>query len=206
MTTGTVMPLPFWSLVRSLNWETNCPMFTPCWPSAGPTGGAGVAAPPGTWSLIWAVTCFAIVLLRIADWRLQIGDCRMVFQSAISNLQSAILLCGFHLPVLELDRHGPAEDGQLDAHLPLGLEQLLDLALHAGEGAVADAHPVAAVEPRLLRDRRLARRDGAEHPIDFLLLHRLRRDVHSAAHEVAHARGLAEEIQNAIVVLHLAHQ
>ena len=26
--------------------------FTPCWPSAGPTGGLGLAAPAGTWSLI----------------------------------------------------------------------------------------------------------------------------------------------------------
>src|SRR5436305_11219846 len=58
MTTGKVTPR--WSLVRSLNCETNCPMLTPCWPSAGPTGGAGVAVPPGTCSLICAVTAFAI--------------------------------------------------------------------------------------------------------------------------------------------------
>ena len=45
ITTGTVMPRL--SLVRSLNCCTNCPMLTPCWPSAGPTGGAGVACPPG---------------------------------------------------------------------------------------------------------------------------------------------------------------
>ena len=45
MTTGIVMPRI--SLVRSLNCDTNWPMFTPCWPSAGPTGGAGVAEPPG---------------------------------------------------------------------------------------------------------------------------------------------------------------
>src|SRR3982751_914100 len=58
MTMGTVIPLR--SLVWSLNCLTNMPMFTPCWPSAGPTGGAGVACPPGHCNLICAVTCFAI--------------------------------------------------------------------------------------------------------------------------------------------------
>ena len=33
-------------------------MFTPCCPSAGPTGGAGFAAPAGTWSLTSAVILF----------------------------------------------------------------------------------------------------------------------------------------------------
>ena len=34
-------------LVRSLNSLVNAAMFTPCWPRAGPTGGAGVALPAG---------------------------------------------------------------------------------------------------------------------------------------------------------------
>src|SRR6516164_4072295 len=59
MTTGTVMPRM--SLVASLKRCTNWPMLTPCWPSAGPTGGAGVACPPGHCSLIWAFTSRAIV-------------------------------------------------------------------------------------------------------------------------------------------------
>src|SRR5215212_8864636 len=54
------MVMPFISLDRSLNSETNLPMLTPCWPRAGPTGGAGVAWPPGHCSLIWAVTCLAM--------------------------------------------------------------------------------------------------------------------------------------------------
>src|SRR3954454_418303 len=55
------MIVPFISLVFSLNCITNWPIFTPCWPSAGPTGGAGVAWPPGHWSLTFAVITFAIV-------------------------------------------------------------------------------------------------------------------------------------------------
>ena len=53
--------VPFISLVRSLNCMTNWPMLTPCWPRAGPTGGAGVAWPPGHWSLTFAVITLAIV-------------------------------------------------------------------------------------------------------------------------------------------------
>lgn len=46
MTTGMIMPASFW--VRSLNSLQKPGMFTPCWPSAGPIGGAGVALAAGT--------------------------------------------------------------------------------------------------------------------------------------------------------------
>src|SRR5215208_365585 len=42
------------ALKRWMNW----PGFTPCWPKAGPIGGAGVAVPPGAWSLNWTVISF----------------------------------------------------------------------------------------------------------------------------------------------------
>src|SRR5918998_2416528 len=38
--------------VLALNALQNSMMLTPCWPSAGPMGGAGLAFPAGTWSLI----------------------------------------------------------------------------------------------------------------------------------------------------------
>src|SRR5262245_50675456 len=56
MTTG-MMRSPCCA-VRALNSLQNCMMFTPCWPSAGPTGGEGLALPAGTWSLMNAVTFF----------------------------------------------------------------------------------------------------------------------------------------------------
>jgi hypothetical protein len=40
------------ALVALLNSSQNCLMLTPAWPSAGPTGGAGRAAPAGICSLI----------------------------------------------------------------------------------------------------------------------------------------------------------
>src|SRR6058998_1046089 len=39
-------------------------MLTPCWPSAGPTGGAGLAWPPGICSLMSVRTFLAIIHLR----------------------------------------------------------------------------------------------------------------------------------------------
>jgi hypothetical protein len=51
MTTGIIMPMS--PLVRSLKSLVNWPMLMPYWPSAGPTGGAGVALPAGTWNLTY---------------------------------------------------------------------------------------------------------------------------------------------------------
>src|SRR6478736_1606013 len=47
MTTGMIMP--FWSLVFALNSLQKPMMLTPWAPRAGPTGGAGLAAPAGSW-------------------------------------------------------------------------------------------------------------------------------------------------------------
>src|SRR3989442_419489 len=53
------MMRPFSCAVCTLNALQNSMMLTPCWPSAGPTGGAGLACPPGTCSLISVRTFLA---------------------------------------------------------------------------------------------------------------------------------------------------
>src|SRR3954453_3201895 len=58
MTTGIVVPMS--PCVWALNALTNSMMLIPCWPSAGPTGGAGEAWPPGAWSLMVVRTFFAM--------------------------------------------------------------------------------------------------------------------------------------------------
>src|SRR4051812_29500180 len=58
MTTGIVVPMS--PCVWALNALTNSMMLMPCWPRAGPTGGAGEAWPPGAWSLMVVRTSFAI--------------------------------------------------------------------------------------------------------------------------------------------------
>src|SRR5439155_7053338 len=54
MITGITRPR--WASVRALNCLQNSMMLTPCWPSAGPTGGAGVAAPALICSLMRPAT------------------------------------------------------------------------------------------------------------------------------------------------------
>ena len=54
---------PFACAVWALNALQNSMMLTPCWPSAGPTGGAGLACPPGIWSLMSVRTFFATLFL-----------------------------------------------------------------------------------------------------------------------------------------------
>src|SRR3954451_8198724 len=51
---------PFSCAVCALKALQNSMMLTPCWPSAGPTGGAGFAWPPGVWGLMSVRTFFAI--------------------------------------------------------------------------------------------------------------------------------------------------
>src|SRR5690348_14568246 len=55
------MIVPASLCVWALNALQNSMMFTPCWPSAGPTGGAGFAAPAGICSLIMVRTLRAIL-------------------------------------------------------------------------------------------------------------------------------------------------
>src|SRR5690242_1595702 len=65
MITGITRPC--WPCVRALNCLQNSMMLMPCWPSAGPTGGAGVAAPALHCSLTIAVTCFVAISLSSLD-------------------------------------------------------------------------------------------------------------------------------------------
>src|SRR5512139_547238 len=46
--------------LRLLKPLQNSMMLTPCWPSAGPTGGEGLAFPAGIWSFTIACTFFAM--------------------------------------------------------------------------------------------------------------------------------------------------
>src|SRR3970282_332792 len=56
---STGMMLPDWEEVRSLYSLQKAMMLAPCWPRAGPTGGAGVALPASSWSLMTARIFFA---------------------------------------------------------------------------------------------------------------------------------------------------
>src|SRR3954447_25497395 len=101
------MIVPASCCVCALKALQNSMMFTPCWPSAGPTGGAGFAAPAGIWSLIWVRTFFAIA------WTLDL----------------------LHLVVVDLDRRLAAENRDQDLELGGVLIDLGDLAGEVRERA-----------------------------------------------------------------------
>ena len=60
--TTTGMMRPFCEAVFALKFLQKSMMLTPCWPSAGPTGGAGVASPAGICSFTYPVIFLAISL------------------------------------------------------------------------------------------------------------------------------------------------
>src|SRR5688500_5302577 len=124
ISTGTTMPR--WDSVCALYCLQNSMMFTPCWPSAGPTGGAGVAAPALIWSLMTAASFFLGGMTDSLDLR--------------------------DLVVRQLDRGLPAEDG--DQHLEL-LVVGVDLADGGGqrrERPVHHRHRLPDLEVDLARD------------------------------------------------------
>src|SRR5262252_6256664 len=103
MTTGIGRPFSiFW--VCALNCLQNSMMLTPCWPSAGPIGGDGLALPAGTCSLMYPVTFF---IFFPDPYR----------SSCLTGATGALGLRLLDLREVELDRGGPAEDGDVDPHL-----------------------------------------------------------------------------------------
>src|SRR2546429_2835212 len=124
-------------------------MLTPCCPSAGPTGGAGFACPPGIWSLMIVRTFLAI---------------------AISLVEL------LHVVESDLDRHLPLEDVHHHLELLAVGGDVGDLAVEVRERAGRDLHRLAELELDLRARRRLPSRARVEDPVDLGLRerHRLR--------------------------------
>src|SRR5919205_2453284 len=155
---------PFACAVCALNALQNSMMFTPCWPSAGPTGGAGLAWPPGIWSLISVRTFFAIAFACFSYAR----RCQTELRHRIESIDL------LHLVEAELDGDLALED--VDQHLELLLVAVHvdDLAVEVGERAGGHLHRLAERELHL-RARPLAeRRASVEDPVDLGLRERHR--------------------------------
>src|SRR5471030_1618471 len=116
MTTGMVRPAIAGSLVRALNCLQNSMMLTCAWPSAGPTGGAGVALPASICNFTWVCT---FLIGGISD------------KPFSSNYF-------FNLAKLELDRGRPAEDGDHYLQRLAVLVDFVDHAVEIGERSVGD--------------------------------------------------------------------
>src|SRR5580704_8294598 len=121
MTTGMTRPAS--ALVTALNSLQKAMMLTPCWPSAGPTGGAGLACPAGICSLICPTAFFAI------NYRIKMGN----------GAGSALL----HLPVFEFDGRVAPENVHRHLELAALRVDLLNHTAEVEEGTVVDLHGLA---------------------------------------------------------------
>src|SRR5207302_909655 len=128
---------PFSCAVCALNALQNSMMLTPCWPSAGPTGGAGFAWPPGICSLISVSTFFAM---------------------------SVQLL---HLVERQLDGHLALEDVDEHLQLLLVGVDVDDLAVEVGERAARHLDRLAELELDLGARPLGGRSAGLEDPVDL---------------------------------------
>src|SRR5829696_8539419 len=120
-------------------------MLTPCWPSAGPTGGAGGAAPAWIGSLITAVNRFlgGMSSFFVTGWNGLGAGPRAERSEAWRAPRSLNLL---DLAERQLDRSLAAEDG--DEHLQLLLlgVDLVDGGRERGERTVHDGDGLADLE------------------------------------------------------------
>src|SRR4029078_8319176 len=126
---------PFSCWVCALNALQNSMMFTPCWPSAGPTGGAGLACPPGICSLMSVRTFLAM---------------------------SVQLL---HLVEGQLHRHLALEDVHEHLELLLVGVDVDDLAVAGREGAGGSLHGLAGRELALRARPLAVAAAGVEDPV-----------------------------------------
>src|SRR5689334_9718834 len=124
MTTGITRPAC--SLVLALNSLQNPMMLTPCWPSAGPTGGAGLACPAGICNLICPVIFFAIL-----------------------KIQCSVFLALLHLPVFQFHWRIPPENVHRDLQLSSFRLHFLDHPAKVKERSVIDLNSLADIEADL---------------------------------------------------------
>src|SRR5918999_1952854 len=177
------MTWPIWAWVASLYALQNSMTFTPCWPRAVPTGGAGVAWPARSWSFTTARTFFLRLPAGIPRPRLDLG----------------------HLVEAQLDRGLPVED--VDHHSELGLVHVYvaDRSVEVGERAGDDPDHVTLLEleaeGRFLGLLLLHRQDLLHLPTR----QRGRLLPGAAGHEPGDPGGVPDDVPRVVVVDHL-HQ
>src|SRR3954447_8711660 len=172
------MTVPAWSWVCALNDLQNSMMLMPCWPSAGPTGGAGDACPPTACSLISVRTFLAMLLPMVRAYaRLDLLD----------------------LVEADLDRRLAAEDRHEDLEL---VRVLVDLGDLAREVRQRPGHDLDRLADRELRPG--GRADGhlaVQQPVDLGLGQRDR--LVGGAHEAGDARRSLDELPGVVIEVHV---
>src|SRR5208337_2597368 len=142
--TGMTRPCMFW--VCALKALQNSMILTPRWPSAGPTGGDGLAAPAGICSFIDPTT-FLATLKSFPVTQVATAACAHL---GARDLRFDWLSLGFlYLHKVELDRSCAAENRDENTHFALLRLDFLDGAVEVLEGAVDDFDRFADFEQHL---------------------------------------------------------
>src|SRR5438093_1414481 len=128
--TGMIMPSPALA-VWALKFLQKSMMFTPCCPSAGPTGGAGVALPAGHCSFTTAVILFAILVKFLFEQRCRVS--RLAASIDVAPMTSCARRTTHgsshvrDLQEVQLHRRRSAEDADHDLDLvPVGVDVVHD--------------------------------------------------------------------------------
>src|SRR6185437_13137394 len=171
--------------VRALKSLQNAMMLTPCWPSAGPTGGEGLALPAGSCNFTYPVIFFIARYLSVLT------------RAASSESRPSPLL---DRREIELDARRTPEDRHLHLQLLLVHLHVVHRPREVGEGSVEDPNLLAHLEglARLRLDDALL--DPATQVVDLGDRHLLRGLV---ADEAGDLRGVLDEVPDDLAHLHL---
>src|SRR5262245_25795257 len=175
-TTGRIRPSSL--LVCALKPLQNSMMLTPCWPSAGPTGGDGFALPAGICSFTTAWTFFIALSRR-------------------EELASDPL----HLVVLELHGRGPPEDRHHHLHPSALRAHVVDYSLEVDERSCDQQPLVAPLEDRLGLGLLGARLHLPQDVLDLVVRQRDR--LRPRSDEAGDLRRRAHEVPRVVGQLHL---
>src|SRR3954465_4098900 len=214
---STGMTLPRCDSVAPLYALQNSMMLTPCWPSAGPTGGAGVAAPALIWSLMTAVNRFlgGMTSFFVTGWNGSVAGSRREFTSGGGRRGPSSDLGD--LVERQLDRRLAAEDRDQDLQLLLLGVDLVDRGGQRGERGVHDRHRLADLEVddgggRSRRGGGLAAtgpgclRRGRRREDLHDLVQRQRRGPRGGADETRDTGGVADRTPRLVVEFHADQQ
>src|SRR6266511_4532725 len=204
MVSSTGMTCPIWAWVASLYCRQNSMMFTPCWPRAVPTGGAGVACPARIWSLTMAET-----FLRLRPGGVPFGiDLHLLrFQRPCRTSRSVGLGSGLrHLVEGQLDRRFAVEDVHQDLQLGLFDIDLRDGALEVGERASNDPDHVTLLPLQAVLGLLLGLFLDRQDLLDFTAGQWRGLGARSARHEAGHPGRVAHHVPRVVVVHHLDEQ
>src|SRR5438105_3147416 len=122
-------------------------MLTPCWPSAGPTGGAGFACPPGIWSLM-SVRTFLAMSVEL----LHLVECELHRHLALEDVDEHLELLGVRVHVDDLAVEVGERPGGYFHRLAQREHHLRARPLPAGRARVQDPVDLGLCERDGLRD------------------------------------------------------